>query len=63
MFQLSSLAYVITVSEVMQSAYFLGTKTFNYLPVFLAAAAVYAAVTIPASAAVASIERRLGRHV
>jgi polar amino acid transport system permease protein len=63
MFQLSSLAYVITVSEVMQSAYFLGTKTFNYLPVFLAAAAVYAAITIPASAAVASIERRLGRHV
>jgi polar amino acid transport system permease protein len=63
MFQLSSLAYVITISEVMQSAYFLGTKTFNYLPVFLAAAAVYAAITIPASAAVASIERRLGRHV
>jgi len=63
MFQLCCLAYVITVSEVMQSAYFLGTKTFNYLPVFLAAAAVYAAITIPASAAVASIERRLGRHV
>jgi len=63
MFQLSSLAYVITLSEVMQSAYFLGTKTFNYLPVFLAAAAVYAAVTIPASALVTSIERRLGRHV
>lgn len=63
MFQLTSLAYVITVSEVMQMAYFLGTKTFNYLPVFLAAAAIYAAVTIPASAAVSLIERRLSRHV
>lgn len=63
MFQLTSLAYVITVSEVMQLAYFLGTKTFNYLPVFLAAATVYAAVTIPASALVTSVERRLSRHV
>ena len=63
MFQLSSLAYVITISEVMQSAYFLGTKTFNYLPVFLAAAAVYASITIPASALVTSIERRLAKHV
>lgn len=63
MFQLSSLAYVITISEVMQSAYFLGTKTFNYLPVFLAAAAVYASVTIPASALVSAIEKRLSKHV
>lgn len=63
MFQLSSLAYVITISEVMQAAYFLGTKTFNYLPVFLAAAAVYAAITIPASALVATVERRLAKHV
>jgi polar amino acid transport system permease protein len=63
MFQLTSLAYVIAYSEVMQAAYFLGTKTFNYLAVFVAAAAVYAAVTIPASALVSSIERRLARHV
>lgn len=63
MFQLTSLAYVITYSEVMQAAYFLGTKTFNYLAVFVAAAAVYAAITIPASALVTQIERRLSRHV
>lgn len=62
-FQLTSLAYVISYSEIMQSAYFLGTKTFNYLPVFLAAAAAYAAVTIPASALVTSLERRLSRHL
>lgn len=63
MFQLTSLAYVITYSEVMQAAYFLGTKTFNYLAAFMAAAAVYAAVTIPASALVALIEKRLARHL
>lgn len=63
MFQLTSLAYVITFSEVMQAAYFLGTKTFNYLAVFVAAAAVYAAVTIPASALVTLIEKRLARHL
>lgn len=63
MFQLTSLAYVIAYSEVMQAAYFLGTKTFNYLPVFIAAAAVYAVVTIPASALVTLMERRLSRHI
>ncbi len=63
MFQLTSLAYVITYSEVMQAAYFLGSTTFNYLPVFLAAAAVYASVTIPASALVTTIEKRLSKHL
>jgi len=63
MFQLTSLAYVITYSEVMQAAYFLGTTTFNYLPVFLAAAAVYAGVTIPASALVTTMEKRLSKHL
>jgi len=63
MFQLTSLAYVIAYSEVMQAAYFLGTKTFNYLPVFIAAAAVYAMVTIPASTLVTFMERRLSRHI
>ena len=63
MFQLTSLAYVITYSEVMQAAYFLGTTTFQYLPVFLAAAFVYAIITIPASALVTSIEKRLSKHL
>jgi len=62
-FQLTSLAYVITYSEVMQAAYFLGTTTFNYLPVFLAAAFVYASITIPASALVTTIEKRLSKHL
>lgn len=61
MFQLTSLAYVIAISEVMQAAYFLGTKTFDYLPVFVAAAAVYAVITIPAAILVASLEKRISR--
>jgi polar amino acid transport system permease protein len=47
----------------MQAAYFLGTTTFNYLPVFLAAAFVYASITIPASALVTTIEKRLSKHL
>lgn len=62
MFQLTSLAYVITISEVMQAAYFLGTKTLNYLPIFVAAAVVYASITIPASAAVTLVEKKLSKH-
>lgn len=61
MFQLTSLAYVIAISEIMQAAYFLGTKTFDYLPVFVAAAAVYAVITIPASLLVAKLEKRMSR--
>jgi polar amino acid transport system permease protein len=62
-FQFSSLAYVVTVPEIMQAAYFQGTVTFDYLSVFIAAAFLYAAVTIPASALVTRLEARLGRHL
>jgi polar amino acid transport system permease protein len=62
-FQFSSLAYVITVPEIMQAAYFQGTVTFDYLSVFIAAAFIYAAVTIPTSALVTRLEARLGRHL
>lgn len=63
MFQLTSLAYVITFSEIMQAAYFLGTKTFDYLLVFSAAAAVYASITIPFSLLLSQLEKRISRHV
>jgi len=63
MFQLTSLAYVITFSEIMQAAYFLGTKTFDYLLVFSATAAVYASITIPFSLLLSQLEKRISRHV
>jgi polar amino acid transport system permease protein len=63
MFQATSLAYVITVPEIMQHAYFLGTVSFLYMNVFLAAGLLYAAVTLPSSALIARLERRLSRHL
>jgi polar amino acid transport system permease protein len=62
-FQFTSLAYVITLPEVMQAAYLLGTVNFDYLSVFVAAGVLYAAVTIPASGLVALVEKRLSRHL
>jgi polar amino acid transport system permease protein len=61
-FQATSLAYVITVPEIMQHAYFIGTVSFLYLNVFLLAGLLYAAVTLPSSALIARLERRLSRH-
>lgn len=62
LFQITSLAYLVTVPEVMQAAYFRGTVTFDYLGVFVAAAFLYAAITLPSTALVSILERRLGRH-
>ena len=61
-FQATSLAYVIVVPEIMQHAYYLGTVSFLYLNVFLLAGLLYAAVTLPSSALIAVLERRLSRH-
>jgi polar amino acid transport system permease protein len=61
-FQATSLAYVITVPEIMQHAYFLGTVSFLYMNVFLLAGLLYACVTLPSSALIARLERRLSRH-
>lgn len=62
-FQLTSLAYLVTVPEIMQAAKFRGTVTFDYLNVYIAAAALYAAITIPASLLVNRLEGRLSRHL
>jgi len=62
-FQLTSLAYTITLSEVMQAAYLRGSVTFEYLRTFVAAAVLYAAVAIVASLLVRRFERRLHRHL
>ncbi|MGH1493145.1 MAG: amino acid ABC transporter permease [Acidimicrobiales bacterium] len=63
MFQLSSLAYLVTVPEVMQAARFRSAVTFDALSVFVAAAVLYASITIPASFLVDRLEARLSRHL
>lgn len=62
-FQFTSLAYVITVPEIMQAAYFQATVSFDYFSVFLAAAFIYAVITIPATMLVTRLEVRLAKHL
>lgn len=62
-FLATSLAFVITAPELMSKAYGYGSSTFQYLEVFVLAGLMYAAIALPASAAVALLERRLGRHL
>jgi polar amino acid transport system permease protein len=62
-FQLSSLAFVITLQELMSAAYDYGTITFAYLSVLLLAGCFYAAISLPGSALAGLLERRLSRHL
>jgi polar amino acid transport system permease protein len=62
-FQLTSLAYAITLPEVMQAAYLRGSTTFQYLQTFVVAASLYAVIAISAAQLVRLLERRLSRHV
>ena len=62
MLQASSLCFTIALPEVVSQAYVVGSNTFRYLPVFLLAALMFAAVCIPATILVSLLERRLGRH-
>lgn len=62
MLQASSLCFTIALPEVVSQAYIVGSNTFQYLPIFLLAALMFAAVCIPATILVSRLERRLGRH-
>ena len=62
MLQASSLCFTIALPEVVSQAYIVGSNTFRYLPIFILAALMFAAVCIPATILVSRLERRLGRH-
>ncbi|KQV31511.1 amino acid ABC transporter permease [Rhizobium sp. Root1203] len=62
MLQATSLCFAIALPELLSQAYMIGTTTFQYLPILLLAGILYAAICIPATIAVAFLERRLGRH-
>jgi len=62
MLQASSLCFAIALPELLSQAYIIGTNTFKYLPILCLAGLLYAAICIPATFAVAALERRLGRH-
>jgi polar amino acid transport system permease protein len=62
MLQASSLCFAIALPELLSQAYMIGTTTFRYLPILCLAGLLYAAICIPATFAVAALEKRLGRH-
>ncbi|WP_449278889.1 amino acid ABC transporter permease [Leucobacter sp. GX24907] len=61
-FQGTSLAYTVALSELLGTAYSIGSSTFKYLDVLILAGFLYAAITIPASYMTERVEKRLGRH-
>jgi polar amino acid transport system permease protein len=60
--QATSLCFTIALPELLSQAYMIGTNTFRYMPILCFAGALYAAICIPATLAVAVLERHLGRH-
>ena len=62
MLQATSLCFTIALPEVVSQAYMVGSNTFHYMPIFLLAALMFAAVCIPATICVSWLEERLGRH-
>ena len=62
MLQASSLCFTIALPEIVSQAYIVGSNTFEYLPIFLLAALMFASVCLPATLIVSLLERRLGRH-
>ncbi|MEU1595150.1 amino acid ABC transporter permease [Streptomyces sp. NPDC005708] len=63
MFQATSLAFTIAVPELMSQAKSIANSNFHYFNLFVIAAALYAVITISASAFTERVERRLSRHV
>jgi polar amino acid transport system permease protein len=61
-FQATSLCFAIAVPELLSRAYTIGSSTFRYLSVLLLAGLMFAAVCIPASQLVDSLERRRERR-
>ena len=62
MLQATSLCFTIALPEIVSQAYIVGSNTFRYLPIFVLAGLMFAAVCIPATIGVSVLERRLGRH-
>ncbi|QDE36024.1 amino acid ABC transporter permease [Microbacterium foliorum] len=60
-FQATSLAYSISVNELMSRAYQMSNITFEYLTVYLITGLIYAAIAVPATWLSVFVEHRLDR--
>jgi len=63
MFQATSLAFTISLQELLSRAYSIGSSTFLYFQVLLLAGVLYLAITIPSGWLSGRLERRLSRHL
>jgi len=60
--QTTSLCFSIALPELVSRAYIVGSNTFQYMPILLLTALLYAAICLPATVVVSALERHLGRH-
>lgn len=60
--QTTSLCFTIALPELTSQAYVIGSNTFQYMPIMVLTAALYAAICVPATISVAMVERRMSRH-
>ncbi|PWJ53872.1 amino acid ABC transporter membrane protein 2, PAAT family [Quadrisphaera granulorum] len=63
MFQATSLAFTISLQELLSRAYSIGSSTFLYFQVLLLAGVLYLAITLPSGWLTGRLERRLSRHL
>lgn len=62
MFQASSLCFTIALPEMVSKASAIGSATFKYMPVLTLAGLMYAAVCLPATLIVGTLEKRLAKN-
>jgi polar amino acid transport system permease protein len=63
MFQATSLAFTISLQELLSRAYSIGSNTFRYLDVLVLAGLMYLIITVPGGWLTARAEQRLSRHL
>jgi polar amino acid transport system permease protein len=63
MFQATSLAFVISLQELLSRAYSIGASTFQYFSVLTLAGLLYLIITVPGGWLSARAESRLSRHL
>ncbi|MER5673712.1 amino acid ABC transporter permease [Pseudonocardia alni] len=62
-FQATSLAFTISLQELLSRAYSIGSSTFRHLDVLLLAGLLYLVITVPGGWLTTRAERRLSRHL
>jgi polar amino acid transport system permease protein len=63
MFQATSLAFTISLQELLSRSYSIGNSTFRYFDVLLLAGVMYLIITVPGGWLAERAERRLSRHL